>query len=97
MPYLIRVNTEERIMLNKPVFKLGKASRGVDYTISGNGAISRQHAVITQKDGGCYIKDNKSTNHTYVNNKIVDEGVEEVLSHDALIRLGDEEFVFKIR
>ena len=97
MPYLIRVNTEERIMLNKPVFKIGKASRGVDYTVSGNGAISRQHAIITQKDGVCYIKDNKSTNHTYVNDRIVDEGIEEILTHDSSIRLGDEEFLFKIR
>ena len=84
-------------MLNKPTFKLGKASRGVDYTIDGNGAISRQHAIIIQKDGVCYIKDNKSTNHTYVNDRVIDEGVEEILTHDSTIRLGDEEFVFKIR
>ena len=97
MPYLIRVNTEERIMLNKATFKIGKASRGVDYSVSGNGAISRQHAVITQKDGVCYIKDNKSTNHTYVNHKEVEEGKEEILTHDSIIKLGDEEFLFKIR
>ncbi len=97
MPYLIRVNTEERIRLGKLIFKIGKASRGVDYTVSGNGAISRQHAIITQKDGVCYIKDNKSTNHTYVNGKMLDEGVEEILTHDSMIRLGDEEFLFKIR
>lgn len=97
IPYLVRVNTEERIMLGKIIFKIGKASRGVDYTVSGNGAISRQHAIITQKDGVCYIKDNKSTNHTYVNDKKVDEGVEEILTHDSMIKLGDEEFVFKIR
>lgn len=97
VPYLIRVNTEERIMLNKPTFKLGKASRGVDYSVSGNGAVSRQHAVILQKDGVCFIKDNKSTNHTYVNGKMVEDGVEEILTHDSMIKLGDEEFVFKIR
>ncbi len=97
MPYLIRVNTEERIMLNKVVFKIGKATRGIDYHVSGNGAISRQHAVITQKDGVCYIKDNKSTNHTYVNGNMVEDGVEEILTHDSMIRLGDEEFLFKIR
>ncbi len=97
MPYLIRVNTEERIMLGKVMFKIGKASRGVDYTVDGNGAISRQHAVIIQKDGVCYIKDNKSTNHTYVNDKMVEDGVEEILTHDSRIRLGDEEFLFKIR
>ncbi|MBO5388047.1 MAG: FHA domain-containing protein [Lachnospiraceae bacterium] len=97
MPYLIRVNTEERIMLGKVMFKIGKASRGVDYTVDGNGAISRQHAVIIQRDGVCYIKDNKSTNHTYVNDKMVEDGVEEILTHDSRIRLGDEEFLFKIR
>ncbi len=97
MPYLIRINTEERIMLGKVMFKIGKASRGVDYTVDGNGAISRQHAVIIQRDGVCYIKDNKSTNHTYVNDKMVEDGVEEILTHDSRIRLGDEEFLFKIR
>ena len=97
LPYLIRVSTEERIMLNKAVFKIGKATRGVDYTVGGNGAISRQHAFIIQKDGVCYIKDNKSTNHTYVNGKRVEDGAEEILTHDSLVRLGDEEFTFKIR
>ena len=69
----------------------------MDYTVDGNGAISRQHAVIIQRDGVCYIKDNKSTNHTYVNDKMVEDGVEEILTHDSRIRLGDEEFLFKIR
>lgn len=96
-PYLVRVNTDERIMITKATFKIGKASRGVDYTVSGNGAISRQHAVIIQKDDACYIKDNKSTNHTYVNDKMVEDGVDEILVHDAMIRLGDEEFLFKAR
>lgn len=97
IPYLIRVNTEERIMLGKAIFKIGKATRGVDYTVDGNGAISRQHAIIIQKDGVCYIKDNKSTNHTYVNGRELEEGTEEILTHDSMIRLGDEEFLFKIR
>lgn len=96
-PYLIRVNTEERIMITKAVFKIGKANRGVDYTVDGNGAISRQHAVILQKDGVYYIKDNKSTNHTYVNGKKVEDGQEEILTHDCKVKLGDEEFLFKIR
>ena len=97
LPYLIRISTEERIMLSKDVFKIGKATRGVDYTVSGNGAISRQHAIISQRDGVCYIKDNKSTNHTYVNDQVVADGEEEILTHDSIIRLGDEEFRFKIR
>jgi len=74
---------------------MGKANRGVDYTISGNGAISRQHAIITKKDDGYYIKDNKSTNHTYVNGQELSEGEEVLLTNNSRIRLGDEEFLFK--
>ncbi|MDO5155650.1 MAG: FHA domain-containing protein [Eubacteriales bacterium] len=96
-PYLVRTNTEERIMITKQNFMIGKATMGVDYTIRGNGAISRKHAVIICKDGIYYIKDNKSTNHTYVNNKQVGDGQNELLPHDCKIVLGDEEFTFKLR
>ncbi len=94
-PYLIRVNTDERIMINKQTFKIGKAGMGVDYTISGNAAISRLHAIITGKDGEYFIKDNKSTNHTFVNGKIVNEGESEKLTNNCKIVFGDEEFIFK--
>ncbi len=96
-PYLIRVNTEERIMITKQTFKIGKASMGVDYTVKGNGAISRVHAIITNKDDDYYIKDNKSTNHTFVNGKVIEEGESELLTHDCKIVLGDEEFIFKLQ
>ena len=96
-PYLIRTNTKERIMSTKQNFKIGKASMGVDYSVKGNGAVSRSHATITNKDGNYYIKDNKSTNHTYVNDKMVADGESELLTHDCKIVLGDEEFTFKLR
>ena len=95
-PYIIRVNTEEKVIINKNVFKIGKANRGVDYSVDGNGAISRQHAIISRKDDGYYIKDNKSTNHTFVNNEQVGEGEEVLLRNNCKIRLGDEEFIFKL-
>jgi hypothetical protein len=94
-PYLIRETTEERTMITKNVFKIGKANRGVDYRVSGNGAISRQHAIITRKDDGFYIRDNKSTNHTYVNGKELADGEEVLLKNNSTITLGDEEFIFK--
>ena len=84
-------------MITKQTFKIGKAGMGVDYTISGNGAISRVHAIITGKDGEYFIKDNKSTNHTFVNGKSVDEGESEKLTDNCKIVLGDEEFIFKLQ
>ena len=94
-PYLVRVTTEEKTIINKDVFKIGKANRGVDYHISGNGAISRQHAVITKKKDGYYIKDNKSTNHTYVNDKKLEDGEEIKLHKDDIVRFADDEYTFK--
>ena len=96
-PYLIRVNTEERIMIPKHTFKIGKASIGMDYRISGNSAVSRNHATIYVKDGVYYVKDNKSTNHTYINGIIVDDAIDQMLTHDATVTFGDEEFIFKLR
>lgn len=95
MPYLVRVATKERIMLNKVTFKIGRGKTGTDYTVSGNGAIGRTHAIIIQRDGKCYVRDNKSVNHTYVNDKMLEGDFELPLAHDNILRLGDEEFIFK--
>ena len=94
-PYLVRVNTDEKIVINKPVFKIGKASRGVDYHVSGNGAVSRQHCIILHKGENYYLKDNKSTNHTYVDGKEVVGDEEVLLKNNSTISLGDEDFTFK--
>lgn len=96
MPYIVRVNTGERVMINKAVFKIGKANRGVDFTISGNGAVSRVHAIIYQREDGCYLKDNKTTNSTYVNGQKLAENQEVLLKNDSEIVLGDENFIFKL-
>ncbi len=95
-PYLIRVNTEERIMITKQNFKVGKANMGVDYTVKGNGAVSRVHAIISSREDVYYIKDNKSTNHTVVNGRTLEEGEIEQLTNNCKIMLGNEEFVFKL-
>ena len=95
-PYIVRETTNERAMINKPVFKLGKATRGVDYRVDGNNAISRIHAIITLKENNqYYIKDNKSTNHTYVNNVQLEPDQEVLLTNNCTITLGDEDFLFK--
>ncbi len=94
-PYLVRVNTQDRVMITKANFKIGKSSVGVDYTVKGNNAISRVHAIIVKKDNQYFIKDNKSTNHIFVDGKEVAEGKMEALQNGSKIVLGDEEFEFK--
>ena len=96
MPYIVRVNTGERVMVNKAVFKIGKAGRGVDYHVGGNGAISKVHIIIYQREDGCYLKDNKTTNGTYLNGQRLDDNGEMKLSNDAMISIGGEDFIFKL-
>ena len=96
MPYIVRVNSGERVMINKAVFKIGKAGRGVDYHVGGNGAISKVHIIIYQREDGCYLKDNKTTNGTYLNGQRLDDNGEMKLSNDAMISIGGEDFIFKL-
>lgn len=96
MPYIVRVNTGERVMINKAVFKIGKAGRGVDYHVGGNGAISKVHIIIYQREDGYYLKDNKTTNGTYLNGQRLDDNGEMKLSNDAMISIGGEDFIFKL-
>lgn len=96
MPYIVRVNTGERVMVNKAVFKIGKAGRGVDYHVGGNGAISKVHIIIYQREDGCYLKDNKATNGTYLNGQRLEDNGEMKLTNDAMISIGGEDFIFKL-
>lgn len=95
-PVLIRVKNQEKIMINKNVFRIGKSKTDADYTVEDNVAISRVHAIIHKRDGACYIKDNDSTNNTYVNGNILKGGNEQLLIKGTKVSLADEEFVFDL-
>lgn len=93
-PYLIRMKNNERILIDKPVYRIGKEKSYVDYFISDNTAISRSHANIVSRDGEYYLVDTNSTNHTYVNNSMIQSNVETKLTAGARIRFANEEFEF---
>lgn len=93
-PYLLRIKNNERIELNKPVFRIGKERSYVDYFVSDNTAVSRSHANIINKDNKFYIVDTNSTNHTYVNGSMIQSNVETKIEHGTKIRLANEDFEF---
>lgn len=93
-PYLLRIKNNERIELNKPVFRIGKERSYVDYFVSDNTAVSRSHANIINKDNTFYIVDTNSTNHTYVNGSMIQSNVETKIEHGTKIRLANEDFEF---
>ena len=97
VPYLLRTATNEKIYINKPEFAIGRSATKADYTVTDNSDVSRIHCIIERENGVSYIKDNQSTNGTYVNGKNI-AGQENVfLTNNAKVSLGDEEFVYHIR
>lgn len=96
LPVLIRTKTRERIVINKNMFRIGKSKSDTDYALEDNIAVSRVHAVIYKREGACYIKDNDSTNNTYVNGRILKGEKEQLLLKGTKISLADEEFIFEL-
>ena len=95
-PCLIRIKNKETIMINKPVFRIGKEKSYVDYFIGDNAAISRSHANIVSRNGEYFVVDTNSTNHTYLNGRMISSNTENRLESGSVVRLADEDFEFKL-
>ena len=95
-PHIVRIKNNEKINLDKPVFRIGKEKSYVDYFVGDNSAISRSHANIISRDGEYFVVDTNSTNHTYVDGQMIQSNVETKISHGTKIRLANEEFEFKL-
>ena len=97
VPYLLRVATNEKIYINKPEFSIGRSATKADYTVTDNSDVSRIHCIIERKNGVSYIRDNASTNGTFVNGQNI-AGQENVfLTNNAKVSLGDEGFIYFVR
>lgn len=94
-PYLLRVKNSEHIDITKEYFKVGKSMTNVDYQIQNNNAISNFHAAIIKRGAEFYIVDAGSTNHTYVEGRMVEKGQEIKIGDNSHIRMANEEFIFK--
>lgn len=93
---LERKSTGECIEILQNNAVVGSGS-GADCRITGNKAISRTHATISVQNGAFFITDNHSSNGTWVNGSrlIPDKAVE--IRSGALIKLANEEFIFRVR
>lgn len=95
-PYLLRNSSSEKAFINKPVFRVGKEPSYVDYCIAGNPSVSRSHADILTINGEYYIRDNNSTNGTFINGVRILSNKEEQIKHEDKIILANELFEFRI-
>jgi len=94
-PYLIRLNNNHRIPINKPTFIIGR-EKSNDYCISDSRFVGRKHASIIFKGSSYYIVDANTVNHTYVNNNRIPGGVETKIEHGEKITMANEDFEFNI-
>ena len=95
MAVLVKTKTGEKITIGKREFKIGKERSKVDYCITNN-SVSRIHAIITFENGDYYIKDNNSTNYTYVNGEAIAASQKIKLNNGDRVKFSDEEFQFKL-
>ncbi len=82
--------------INKPVFRIGKERSYVDYFVANNNAISRIHADIITKNNSFFVKDENSTNGTYVNGNRLTPNEEVQVFDGDIITFANEEFEFHI-
>lgn len=95
-PYLVRVLTEEKISINKPVFRIGKEKSYVDYFVTNNNAVSRSHADIITRSKKYFVKDLNSKNRTFINGQTLPVQLEVEIHNGDKLKLGNEEFVFNV-
>lgn len=89
-PTLIHQN--RRIDLAKLPFSIGKTGCSLNLN---NPKVSRLHATIFQEGGTYYIRDEGSTNHTYVDGTILPPYTPYQLAQGATILLANEELRFE--
>lgn len=93
---LISESVKVRIPSGKNEFKIGKDESSVDYCISDNSTVSRQHASIICREGAYFIRDNHSTNGTKINGHPITPGMDIQLSNQANITFSDVSYKFVI-
>ena len=81
-------------MLDKILFRVGTERSFVDYCVTDNSAVSHSHADFINHEGTYYLRDNNSTNHTYLNGKMIPSNQEYPLENGDKIVLANEEFDF---
>lgn len=95
-PFLIRQKNNERIPVDKPVFRLGRSVDFNDYAIIDNRYVGHSHCHLIIQDGEYFIQDDNSKNHTMVNGTMIPPGQPVKIAHGYTISVANEEFEFKL-
>ena len=95
-PYFIYKKTGEKVLIETDHFIIGRRNDMSDYAIESAKYLSKVHAEICIEDGVFYLRDNDSSNHTYLNGDRFLRGEKRVLVNGDEFRLASEDFIFGI-
>ena len=93
---LIRRKTQEQFLLSEGESVIGSGSAAT-CVISGNKAISRLHVIVKIEKDRVSVRDNHSSNGTWVDGRKLIDGNTVFVGNHAVIKLADEEFVFTLK
>ncbi|GHH98738.1 FHA domain-containing protein [Neobacillus kokaensis] len=94
-PFFITAVSKEKIEVAKNEFKIGRDPEQADY-VSKNKVVGRVHAKVITENGEYFLVDQQSKNGSYLNGTKVLPYKKTKIKHDDHIRLGNEEFVFRM-
>jgi len=96
---LTKVSNGEKIEIERAPFILGRSREKTDHRID-SPSVSSVHAKVLMSEEGIFIEDMNSSNHTYINGKMIeadDTGISiGLLSNNDTLKLAEEEFKVEI-
>lgn len=95
--YLLRTKNQEKIVVSTVPFLLGSEQEVVQYWISENKSVSRQHAEISIQNNQWVLIDKGSTNKSFVNGVALSPHSPKVLNEGDAIKLSNEYFTWTIK
>ena len=87
------------VMIEKDCFFIGKGTNTsiVNDLVIRNENVSRNHAIIERSGGSFFVKDNNSTNGTYLNGKRITPNIRQELKNGDRVVFANEEYIFMIK